>query len=77
MGIVEEIGTEVTKIKIGQRVVCAFGIACGLCNFCQNEQYTLCDKTNPSQTMDKMYGDRLSAIHGYSHLTGGVPGKIF
>ena len=74
MGYVQEVGSEVSKFKVGDRVVCAFGIACGFCNFCQKEEYTSCDKTNPSKTQDNMYGDRLSAIHGYSHLLGGVPG---
>jgi threonine dehydrogenase-like Zn-dependent dehydrogenase len=74
MGIVEEVGSEVKKLKKGQRVVVSFAIACGDCDYCKRQEYTACDTTNPSRLMEKMYGHRSSAIYGYSHLTGGVPG---
>jgi threonine dehydrogenase-like Zn-dependent dehydrogenase len=74
MGIVEQVGTGVEKLSVGQRVVVAFGIACGTCSYCKREEYTSCDTTNPSNLMEKLYGHRTSAIYGYSHLTGGVPG---
>jgi len=56
------------------RVVVAFGIACGSCDYCKREEYTACDTTNPSKLMEEMYGHRTAALYGYSHLTGGVPG---
>jgi len=74
MGIVEDKGTAVKNIQIGQRVVVAFDIACGQCEFCKREEFTACDNTNPSKLMEEMYGARTSAMYGYSHLTGGVPG---
>jgi len=74
MGIIEEVGTAVTKLKPGQRVVVAFDIACGTCDYCKREEYTCCDTTNPSKLMETMYGHRTAALYGYSHLTGGVPG---
>jgi threonine dehydrogenase-like Zn-dependent dehydrogenase len=74
MGVVEEVGPEVKNIKTGQRVVVAFGIACGTCEYCKRQEFTACDTTNPSKLMETMYGHRTSAIYGYSHLTGGVPG---
>jgi threonine dehydrogenase-like Zn-dependent dehydrogenase len=52
----------------------AFNIACGYCDHCQREEYTGCETTNPSNLMAFAYGQRTSAIYGYSHLTGGVPG---
>ena len=45
MGIVEEVGSEVKKINQGQRVVVAFDIACGSCDYCKREEYT-CWYTN-------------------------------
>jgi len=74
MGIVEEVGSEVTKVHKGDRVVVAFDIACGTCDYCKREEYTGCDTTNPSKLMEAMYGHRTAALYGYSHLTGGVPG---
>jgi threonine dehydrogenase-like Zn-dependent dehydrogenase len=74
MGIIEQVGQDVKNFKVGQRVVVAFNIACGQCEYCKKEQYTACDTTNPSKVMEKMYGHRSSALYGYSHLTGGVPG---
>jgi threonine dehydrogenase-like Zn-dependent dehydrogenase len=74
MGIVIDKGTDVKKINVGQRVVVAFDIACGTCDYCKREEYTACDTTNPSGLMDYMYGHRTAALYGYSHLTGGVPG---
>jgi len=74
MGIVDDVGSEVKHLKKGQRVVVAFDIACGTCDYCKREEYTGCDTTNPSKLMESMYGHRTAALYGYSHLTGGVPG---
>jgi len=74
MGIIEAIGSEVKTLSVGQRVVVAFDIACGKCDYCKREQYTACDTTNPSKLVEKMYGHRPAALYGYSHLTGGIPG---
>jgi len=73
-GIVEDIGSEIQNIKVGDRVVVAFNIACGKCEFCQRQEYSVCKTTNPSNLEEYMYGHRTCAIFGYSHLTGGVPG---
>jgi len=74
MGIVEDVGNDVKKISKGARVVVAFDIACGFCEFCKREEYTACDTTNPSKMMQEMYGHQSAALFGYSHLTGGIPG---
>jgi threonine dehydrogenase-like Zn-dependent dehydrogenase len=74
MGIVQDVGSEVQKIKKGQRVVVSFDIACGSCNFCQREEYTGCNRTNPSKLEREMYGHPTAGFFGYSHLTGGIPG---
>lgn len=75
IGYVEDVGQEVAGFKAGDRVIILPVIACGECFYCQKEQYSLCDKTNPSKEMDDLYGHRLSGIFGYSHMTGGYPGN--
>ena len=44
MGIVEDVGTKVQNVKVGDRVVVSCLIFCGECRFCKNEDYSLCDK---------------------------------
>lgn len=69
MGIVESVGSKVTKVKVGDRVVAAFNIACGKCQYCQKKQYTACECTNNSSVMQKLYGDRIAGVMGYSHVS--------
>lgn len=75
IGIVEDVGSEVKKLKTGNRVIILPVIACGDCFYCQRKEYSLCDRTNPSKELEKMYGHRLSGIFGYSAITGGYPGN--
>jgi len=74
VGVVEAVGPEVTKVKPGDRVVIAFAISCGECEYCKQGWFTSCDKTNPSSQMEGLYGHRIGAAFGYSHLTGGYDG---
>jgi len=74
LGIIEEVGSQVTKLQKGQRVVVAFDIACGECEFCKREEFSGCKMTNPNNLQCGLLGHNTSAIFGYSHLTGGVPG---
>ncbi len=75
MGIVEEVGSEVKKLKRGDRVVVPFTIACGNCLFCQKTLWSLCDNSNPNAHIaEKMYGYGGSALFGYSHIYGGYAG---
>ncbi len=46
MGIVEEVGSQVQKLKKGDRVVIPFNIGCGHCHFCQNEMESQCDNSS-------------------------------
>jgi S-(hydroxymethyl)glutathione dehydrogenase/alcohol dehydrogenase len=66
MGIVEEVGPGVTKVKKGDRVIIPFNIACGECFFCKNQLESQCDESNE-------HGD-MGAYFGYSGTTGGYPG---
>ncbi|MEA5500455.1 zinc-dependent alcohol dehydrogenase [Limnoraphis robusta Tam1] len=75
MGEVVEVGPNVKKLKIGDRVVVPFTISCGGCFFCKRDLWSLCDNTNPNSWMvEKMYGHSPSGIYGYSHLLGGYAG---
>jgi threonine dehydrogenase-like Zn-dependent dehydrogenase len=67
VGIVSEIGSEVTNIKVGDHVIVPFNIACGECIFCEQELYASCHESNSQSTA-------LSGIYGYSHLAGGHQG---
>ena len=48
MGEVVEVGTAVPNLRLGDRVVVPFTIACGQCFFCQRELWSLCDNSNPN-----------------------------
>ncbi|TPX55282.1 hypothetical protein PhCBS80983_g05455 [Powellomyces hirtus] len=74
MGIVEDVGSEVTKIKKGDRVVAAFNIGCGECEYCKKKLFTECDTTNNSSFMETLYGHKLGGIMGYGHFGGGFAG---
>jgi len=74
MGIIEDVGPDVTKFKIGDRVVVSAIICCGKCMYCKKGLTSCCDWTNPSKDMEKQYGHRSSGVFGYSHLTGGYEG---
>ncbi|WP_284644068.1 zinc-dependent alcohol dehydrogenase [Paenibacillus silviterrae] len=66
MGIVEEVGPEVTKLKKGDRVIIPFNIACGHCYYCTHELESQCDNSNPNGEMGGFFG--------YSETTGGYDG---
>jgi threonine dehydrogenase-like Zn-dependent dehydrogenase len=75
MGEVVEIGSGVTTIAVGDRVVVPFPIACGDCFFCKAELWSLCDNSNPNASMAAaVFGHSPAGIFGYSHLLGGFPG---
>src|SRR5215216_6073244 len=75
MGEVMELGRGVKNLKVGDRVVVPFPIACGACNACQSELYSLCENSNPNARLaEKMFGHPTAGIFGYSHLTGGFAG---
>jgi threonine dehydrogenase-like Zn-dependent dehydrogenase len=75
MGEIVEVGNEVKRVKKGDRVVVPFTISCGQCFFCQHNQWSLCDNTNPNAWMvEKVYGQAPAGLFGYSHMTGGYAG---
>lgn len=75
MGIVVDVGGEVEKLTIGDRIVVPFPIACGKCHYCRESMFTLCDNSNPNAHMlEPMYGDSPAGLYGYSHAYGGFAG---
>jgi threonine dehydrogenase-like Zn-dependent dehydrogenase len=75
MGEVVEVGKGVSNLSVGDRVVVPFPIACGACNACNMELYSLCENSNPNARIaEKMFGHPTAGIFGYSHLTGGFAG---
>lgn len=76
MGIVEEVGSQVTTVKPGDRVVIPFVIACGSCFFCQLDQFAACETTNTGRgaILNKKSIPPGAALFGFSHLYGGIPG---
>jgi len=76
MGEVVETGPGLKNhLKVGDRVVVPFPIACGSCFSCQRGMFSLCENTNPNAWLaEKMFGHATAGIFGYSHLTGGYAG---
>ena len=68
MGIVEEVGSGVRRLQVGQRVVVPFNIACGTCFMCHRGLQSQCETTQVRE-----YGTG-AALFGYTKLYGQVPG---
>ncbi|NGM11398.1 zinc-dependent alcohol dehydrogenase [Verrucosispora sioxanthis] len=68
MGIVEEVGSGVTRLKPGDRVVVPFNISCGSCWMCQRQLYAQCETTQVTAE------GKGAALFGYTSLYGAVPG---
>src|SRR5215210_4577821 len=66
-GVVEQVGSSVEKLKVGDHVLVPFNIFCGKCLFCQQELYGNCHESNPEATA-------VGGIFGYSHTAGGYDG---
>ncbi|ACO46699.1 zinc-dependent alcohol dehydrogenase [Deinococcus deserti] len=75
MGEVVEVGADVRKVKVGDRVIVPFPIACGKCWYCQKGLTSLCDNSNPNPRLaETMWGYASAGLYGYSHITGGYAG---
>lgn len=66
-GIVEELGSDIHNLKVGDHVLVPFNIACGSCSFCKQKLYGNCHESNAQATA-------VGAIFGYSHTAGGYDG---
>ena len=68
MGVVEEVGSEITNLAPGDRVVIPFNIACGHCFSCDRGLHSQCETTQVREF------DKGAALFGYTKLYGAVPG---
>lgn len=68
MGIVEEVGPEVTKVKKGDRVVLPFNISCGHCYYCEHDMESQCDNSNRNEEIDT------GGYFGFTERYGNYPG---
>jgi threonine dehydrogenase-like Zn-dependent dehydrogenase len=76
MGIVQEVGRGVSRVKPGDRVVVPFTISCGDCFFCNRSLFAACETTNPGRgaILNKKSTRPGAGLFGYSHLYGGYAG---
>ncbi len=75
MGEVVEVGPGVKNLKIGQRVVVPFPIACGACQMCKRGLFAACENSNPNAWMsEKLHGHPVAGVFGYTHMLGGFAG---
>ncbi len=75
MGEVVELGAGVDNLRVGDRVVVPFPIACGNCFACKRQLYSLCENSNPNSGLaEKAWGSSPAGIFGYSHMLGGFAG---
>ncbi|PCC73756.1 Threonine dehydrogenase [Nannocystis exedens] len=75
MGEVVEVGSAVTRLRKGDRVVVPFVIACGSCFFCKRGEHTGCDVSNPNAHIAReLMGHSPAGLFGYSHMMGGFWG---
>ncbi|MDQ3253001.1 MAG: glutathione-dependent formaldehyde dehydrogenase [Acidobacteriota bacterium] len=75
MGEVVEVGKQVKNLKVGDRVVVPFVIACGECFFCQKGLWSCCDNSNPNAEMAReVMGQSPAGLFGFSHMLGGYAG---
>jgi threonine dehydrogenase-like Zn-dependent dehydrogenase len=75
MGEVVEVGAAIKTLRVGDRVVVPFPIACGVCAMCIRELYALCENSNPNAWMaEKLWGHSPAGLFGYSHMLGGYAG---
>jgi threonine dehydrogenase-like Zn-dependent dehydrogenase len=75
MGEVVEVGPENKALKVGDRVVVPFTIACGECFFCKHGFHSGCERSNPNaKSAEKLWGHSPAGLFGYSHMLGGFAG---
>ena len=76
LGEVIEVGPDVRKHRVGDRVVVCSFISCGKCWYCKNELYSCCDNGNPNPGITEgLWGFAPGGCYGYSHAMGGWSGS--
>jgi threonine dehydrogenase-like Zn-dependent dehydrogenase len=76
VGDVVEVGSQVTRHTVGDRVVVCSFISCGRCWYCARGLFSLCDNSNTNPAIGQMmFGYETGAVFGYSHAMGGFKGS--
>ncbi|GAB2781755.1 zinc-dependent alcohol dehydrogenase [Halomonas shantousis] len=76
LGEVVEVGSAVTGLAKGDRVITVSIIGCGHCEPCRRQEFSCCDNSNPNPaTTEALYGYACGGIFGYSHAFGGYAGS--
>jgi threonine dehydrogenase-like Zn-dependent dehydrogenase len=74
IGIIDQVGSLVTSLNIGDRVVVSAVISCGKCDYCKRGEWSCCDVTNHDKSQRELYGHNTAGIFGYSDMLGGYEG---
>jgi threonine dehydrogenase-like Zn-dependent dehydrogenase len=70
-----EVGRDVRKLRVGDRIVVPFTIICGQCEQCNRGNFSVCETTNRNKDLaSKVFGHTTAGLFGYTHLTGGYQG---
>ncbi len=64
-GIISSVGPAVKRVKVGQRAVASFQIACGQCYYCKKKLSSVCERTNSNDEAVKLYGRRTAGMFPY------------
>ncbi|MEV4458752.1 zinc-dependent alcohol dehydrogenase [Microbispora sp. NPDC049633] len=76
IGEIVDVGPEVNRHRVGDRVVVCSIIGCGRCWACRHDEWSLCENSNPKPGVtDLMWGGTTAGIFGYSHAMGGFRGS--
>jgi S-(hydroxymethyl)glutathione dehydrogenase/alcohol dehydrogenase len=67
IGVVDEVGSSVSRLQVGDRVMVPFNVFCGSCYFCARGLFGNCHNVNPNATA-------VGGMYGYSHTAGGYDG---
>jgi threonine dehydrogenase-like Zn-dependent dehydrogenase len=76
LGEVVEVGRQVRRHRVGDRVVVCSFVGCGRCWYCANDLWSLCDNTNTNPGLGQaLFGADTGGVFGYSHAMGGLRGS--
>ncbi|WP_214411655.1 zinc-dependent alcohol dehydrogenase [Sphaerisporangium fuscum] len=76
VGEIVEVGSEVRRHQVGDRVVVCSIIGCGRCWHCEHDMWSLCENSNTTPGItDMLWGGDTAGIFGYSHAMGGYRGS--
>jgi threonine dehydrogenase-like Zn-dependent dehydrogenase len=76
LGEIVDVGPDVERRKVGDRVVVCSFVGCGNCWYCTHDLWSLCDNSNTNPVFtETLWGHAIGACYGYSHALGGFAGS--